>query len=133
VERDWRDRFVATPEVIAMWARYERAERGGEPLASAVYACLSLAQRRFGGRRALAEAVNVDLSVLNKLGELSSDIGDLCSARKFDEQSTLRTHTAGEAQWLKTTVRALIRRLGEYCADPNAALEPLTLAELPRT
>ncbi|MFO0572258.1 MAG: hypothetical protein U0263_41940 [Polyangiaceae bacterium] len=125
-------RFVATPDVIGMWDRYERAERGGELLASAAYACLSLAQRRFGGRRALATAVNIDLSVLDKLGELSSDVGDLTTARKFDGRSTLRAHTASERYWLQVTVRALIRRVGEHDADPNTALQPLTLAKLPQ-
>ncbi len=125
-------RFTATPDVIAMWDRYERAERGGELLASAAYACLSLAERRVGGRGGLSRALTIDRAVLNKLGELCSVVGDLGTARKFGKQATLRPHTAGERQWLQTTLRSLIRRVGEHGAAPNTPLQPLTLGDLPR-
>jgi hypothetical protein len=114
-----------------MWNRYERAAQGGEPLSSAVYACLSLVQRRFNGKRKVATALDIDLPVLDKLGELTATVGDFETARKFDDRSTLRAHTAAEVRWLHAAVRALIRRMAEYDADPKAGLRPLTLSDLP--
>jgi hypothetical protein len=124
--------FVAGPEVVAMWHRYERSQSGGEPLASMAFACLSMAQHFHGGRKALAARLGIDLAVLDCLGQLSSEVGDRSEARKFDQSATFRPHTPAEKEWIQAAVRVLILRMGERAAGPNAALPPLTMTDLPK-
>jgi hypothetical protein len=70
--------------------------------------------------------------VLDKLGELTSEVGDELSARKFDATSTKRPHTPAEQVWILEIVKLLITRVGEYEFDPAAPLKLITLADLPK-
>jgi hypothetical protein len=70
----------------------------------------------------------VDKSVLKKLSELSTNRGELSTARKVTRD--LKAFTNAERQWLEATVLALIRRVGEI-ASGHSPLQ-LTLTELPQ-
>jgi hypothetical protein len=69
---------------------------------------------------------------LDKLGELTSDVGDETSARKFDDRSTRRPHTGTERTWIEATVRMIIRRVAALDYDPSASVAQITMADLPK-
>jgi len=110
----------------AMWHRYSQYLEGRESIASMGYFCLSLLQRQAGGKSALAKQYNVGMDVLKTLGKLTSEVGDLKSARKLDQDSEVRAHTLEEVEWIKAAVKALIRRKAEYDFDPHSKLPEIT-------
>lgn len=124
--------FVASPLVETMWHRFEMFLDGREPLASMAYFCLSTIQADAGGRNKAAAKYHVDRGVLDKLGQLTSEVGDSSTARKIDSSSTLRPHTPQETEWMKCAVQTIIRRVGEVEASPTASRPRLTMSDLPR-
>ena len=78
-----------------------------------------------------ASMYHVDYKVLDKLGELATTLGDDIEARKLGPQSQLRAPTAQEVNWIEATLRLLVRRVGQYAADPQWAWPQLTMADLP--
>jgi hypothetical protein len=99
--------FAATEEVQQMWNRYCGWLHGREPLDSMAYFCLTVVEKRFGGRSEAARKLNMSKKVVERIGCLTSRLGD----RKA---TTLRPHTTAEQAWLVEAVRVLILRLGEY-------------------
>jgi hypothetical protein len=69
--------------------------------------------------------------VLKTLGTLTSDVGDLTSARKLEKTSQVRPHTEKEVAWIKAAVKMLVRRKAEYDHDPTAKLPQVTMNDLP--
>ena len=71
--------------------------------------------------------------MLDKLGQIVYSRGDASQARKFDEKATKIPLTQAEIQWLRQAIKSLIRRLGEYNQDPEAApsLPQITMDDLP--
>jgi hypothetical protein len=138
------DRFVASHDVQAMWTRWRAYREGRESLPSVAYFCLTLVElsmmrrasaagREIGLRQARREAASeysIDHSVLNLLGDLSSDIGDLVTGRKAHVKHP-RSHTVQERDWLIAAVKMLMRRLGQWAHDPTQLGRPVTLADLP--
>lgn len=122
--------FVASPDVETMWYRYEGYQKGREPLGAMAYFCLTLLERKSGGRDDAATQYRINRQVLGKLGALTSAAGDERTARKFTEES--RPHTPAEAAWIESAVRAIIRRVGEYAAAPGEQHPEITMADLPR-
>jgi len=120
--------FRADPDVLSLWHRYEGYKNGREPLAAMAYFCLTTIEVRYGGRRDASMALSVDPAVLNKLGELSTNRGDLATARK--KTADLRPFAVEEASWLETAIRALIRRIGEIASGHSPS--PLTMNHLPQ-
>jgi hypothetical protein len=43
--------FVAAPDVVTLWTRFEGFSKGREPLASMAYFCFSVLKFRYRGRR----------------------------------------------------------------------------------
>ena len=83
-------------------------------------------------RRAAASRYNIELSVLAKLGELTSERGDLTEARKTPVTGQPKPLSRLERKWIEAAVRMLIRRSGEYAATSGpAALPLLTMDDLP--
>jgi hypothetical protein len=129
-------RFVSSADVETMWLRLRRYQQGGEPLASMAYFCLTVIEASVGppekGRRLRAsQQYQIDIDVLNKLGDLSSDVGDAESARKW-LVTKKRGYTDAESVWLPATILKMIHRLGEYAADPNMPLIPIAMSDLPQ-
>jgi hypothetical protein len=98
------------------------------------YYCLSFLQWRIGtntARQDVAAQYHIDLDVLKTLGTLTSDVGDLNTARKLERTSQIRAHTDKEVAWIRGAVKMLIRRKAEYDHDPTAALSQITMTDLP--
>jgi len=118
-------------EVNAMWNRYQKSIEGEEPIASMAYFCLSLMENKAGGRSNAATMFGIEKDVLNKLGQLTSAVGDLKTARKGSATSSLRAHTPTEIDWMKNAVRECIRRMGNLHPLSVPAPHPLSMKELP--
>ena len=113
--------FIATPDVLSMWQRYEGYKAGREPAPSMAYFCLTvfeMAARSSDERAARKKAVSyfsIDFPVLATLGWLSTDVGDLSIARKAKLKAQ-RPHTPAELGWIDEVVPRLIRRAGEVAS-----------------
>jgi len=123
--------FAASPDVETLWHRYEGYLAGREPLLAMAYFCLSGVQWLAGSRTKAAARFNVCRSVLDRLGDVTSLLGDERTARKFVTGSDRRPLTPQEERWVEATVKMLIRRVAEYAADPDAPRAQITMAELP--
>ena len=122
-----------SPDVKTLWFRYQLYLDEHEQLSSMGYFCLSFIENKFKGRGKVAKECNVDISALNKLGMLTSAVGDYQTARKIDSNHTLRPYTNQEMRWIEEAVKKLIRRVAEYDFDPQASqkLPRITMADLP--
>ena len=131
-------RFRATPDVETMCFRYQQHLHDKETYQSIGYFCLSLMQWTTcianGARAETSRLYNIDRNVLDTLGELTSERGTPMNARKLDSSSVLVPLTDHEKQWIRETVKALIRRKGEYDFDPLTAssLKQITMTDLPK-
>jgi hypothetical protein len=123
--------FAASPTVMTLWQRYRSSCEGKEPLTSMGYFCLSVIQADAGGRRKAATKYQIAIDVLDKLGELTSEVGDEATARKLDQRSTFRPHTQGELNWIQEAVKRLVRRAGEIAANPTGPHVLVGMRDLP--
>jgi hypothetical protein len=128
--------FKASPLVELLWSRLQQHLDGKEFLTGTGFACLTLieaqASSRKGRRKKASVQYKIHIDVLKKLGELTADVGDELSARKFEAPSTKRPHTPAEQDWILEAIKLLIARVGEYDFDPAAPLKQITLADLPK-
>jgi hypothetical protein len=127
-------RLKPSLDTETMWHHYSRYLEDREKITSMGFYCLSLLQWRTGSkkaRQAVADQYKIQKDVLDMLGTLTSDVGDLTTARKLESCSQVRSHTVKEVEWIKAAVKALIRRKAEYDHDPAATLPELTLSDLP--
>ena len=124
-------RFMVSPDVETMWNRYEGYRAGREPLASMAYLCFTVLRASAGGNKETAKQYGIDLPVLKKLVSLTTEIGDPQTARKVPKGGFRRPHTEIEKKWIESVVRALIRRVGEWAADPDANRPKLTMTDFP--
>ncbi len=120
--------FALDADVETLWHRWEGYLAGREPLQAMAYFCLTLLEMH-GGRKGAVSRYAISSSVLNKLGELSTETGDGTTARKATAE--LRPLTGQERAWLEAAVKALIRRIGEVAASPRSNRPQLTMADLP--
>jgi len=127
--------FVVTADVESMWARWLGYRAKRESLPSMAYFCLTVVEASVGGkregqRRRAASDLNVDLEVLNALGELVSEVGAVETRRKAHLKQP-RPHTLAEEAWTIAAVKRLMGQVGEKASDPARLPGPLTLADLP--
>jgi hypothetical protein len=122
------DDFDFTADVEVMWTLYDRYIEGRERLLTMAYTCLTWLQYRVAGNNEkVAQEYNVNQEVLDHLGKLSSTLGAGAEARKKKRsESQGRDPTPKERLWLEATVRILIKRAGEYAADPKRAWPEIT-------
>ena len=124
-----------SPDVQVLWFCYQLYLEEHEQLSSMGYFCLSVIENKFKGkgRGKVEKEYNIDISVLNKLGMLTSAVGNYQTARKIDKNHTLRPYTNQEIRWIEEAVKKLIRRVAEYDFDPQASqkLPLITMADLP--
>jgi hypothetical protein len=120
--------FVASPDVVTLWNRYQGYREGLELLPAMAYFCLTLLTARGDGREGAAVMYRVHPEVLRKLSELTSVRGDEATGRKF--LADLQPLTPQESRWLEDVVRALIQRVGEQAAG-TAPLQQITMADFP--
>lgn len=120
--------FIATPDVVTLWNRFEGFKQGREPLAAMAYFCFTLVMYFYGETvDAASNVLAVDKNVLKTISRLSSTRGDLSTARKME--AGLKPLAATEAQWLEAAIRALIRRLGEIASGNTPS--KFTMTHLP--
>lgn len=122
--------ILADADVDMLWARFRQYKRGGEPLASAAFFCLTLLELRGGDRKRAAAHYGISFEVLRKLGELTGNIGDAKGARKAKVKHW-RPYTNREIAWTEACVKAIIRRAGELAAGAQN-LPTITIADLPK-
>lgn len=131
--------FVADTDVVAMWEQYERHKQGRDRLLPMAYSCLARLEHRarsYSGkgqkRQKAAKMYRVDSNILKKLGDLANTLGDEVESRKITPESALRAPTAEEVKWMEAALRMLIRRVGQYAADPQRPWPQLTMSDLPQ-
>ncbi len=126
------DSFVASPNVVAMWEHYKEYHAGRERLSDMAYHCLTVIETACGGNRQdTARRYAISRNVLDVLSHFASEVGDERTARKRVPGQTLRPHTPAEIAWVGDVVKAIIRRVGEWAANPNAARPQITLKDFP--
>jgi hypothetical protein len=118
-----------TPEGRALLARYEAYKAGSEQLTTVAYVCLSHLQDKAGGRKKGAALYLVDQDVLDRIGTLSSEHGDLSSARKIDSTSSRQPLNPSDIHWLETATRRVIKRISEIEAGED--LKQIKMSDLP--
>lgn len=122
--------FVASPEAENMWFRYDRCIHGGEPLTSMGYFCLTQLTTTAGNRNDAALQYSIESKVLSELGRLTTTRGNVTEARKVEAGAMLTDLTEAEKTWILSAVRALIRRKGEYDANPTGTFKRITMADI---
>lgn len=126
--------LLASPEVRSMWLRWRPYRAGRESLPGMGYYCLTVVVSIAGGssrahRQAAASKYAIDIDVLDKLGELTSEIGDEHERRK-EHATYRRPYTPEERGWITRVVLALIERVGRVAwstaTGGSVSLTPLT-------
>ncbi len=126
------DSFEASPDVVAMWEHYNEYHAGRERLTDMAYHCLTVIETACGGdRQEAARKYAISRNVLDTLSHLALDVGDERTVRKRVPGQTLRPHTPAEIAWVMDVVKAIMWRVGEWTANPNAARPQITLKDLP--
>jgi hypothetical protein len=124
--------FKLSPEVEMMFLRYRLYREGRETLRNMADWCLKVMEYSAGGRHEASEQYGVDYRVLRKLLELCWTKGDVDQARKLKGNSSNNQLKPAEREWIRTVVKRLILRVGEYAYDPVFKLQLLTMADFPR-
>jgi hypothetical protein len=128
------ERFLVSPDVETLWQRYEGYVQGREPLPGMAYVCQSFIEKVLArGQPDAANKYHIERKVLHTLGNLHSHRGDLTSRRKLEHERDRHEPplTPQEIAWMEAAVRILIRRVGEYAADPTAPWPTLSMRDLP--
>lgn len=125
------DTFMASPDVVAMWDRYEHFLAGKDDLlASVAWWCLVTIQGRNGGRQHAATRYAISDTVLETLARLALG-GDVKTARKRYPGQILRPHTSAEIAWMRCAIPRIIQRVGECAADLDAPWPEITMGDFP--
>lgn len=115
-------------DVKVMAYRYWLYRQDRDRLAAMAYFCLTVLETSSGQqkmrRKHAARKYNVDMAVLNKIGELTVSKGGP-DARKGD--GVTQKFTTSERMWIELTVKKLIRRAGEIADDPSQQLPAITM------
>lgn len=133
------EEFIASTDVRRMWLRWQEYQAGRESLPSMAYFCLTVVEASVGGsrqrqRQRAAAHFNVSLEVLNKVGDLVSEVGEEHELRKAHAREK-RPYSPEERKWIELVALALMRRLGEvaYRKATGIRLEmhfaPITMAD----
>jgi hypothetical protein len=126
--------FTVSPDVDTLWNRYEGYKQGHEPLPGMAYICQSFIEKVLArGRDDAVQKYHIEWTVLHTLGKLHSHRGDLTNRRKLEHERDRHEPplTPLEIAWMEAAVRMLIRRIGEYAADPTAPWPTLSMRDLP--
>jgi hypothetical protein len=124
--------FVVSPNVETLWNRYEGYRLGKEPLLSMAYFCLTCIEFAAGrSRPEAAHQYGISKKVLDTLGRLTGNHGDFSEARKYGPAYSSPSLTAEQRRWIDAAVRKIIRRIGEYDADPSRSRAQIDMGDLP--
>jgi hypothetical protein len=138
--------FLGTPLVRAFFEAHQSAITDRRMTAGAGYFVLTALKTRVrdpnwpekGGRARsdrVANELAIEPAVLDKLHELTTDVGNLSTARKITDKAELdaprRDHTGDELNWICEAILVVARRLGEWEANPHG-LAPIRMSDLPK-
>jgi len=125
--------FKITPDVISLYNRWIDYIEGREKILSMAYFCLTVIVNSAGvsknRRKIAALKYKIDINVLNTLGKLSSEYGDLATARKISKKGTLKPLSTQEINWIETCIKMLIKRLAQL--NSISTLQKITMENLP--
>jgi len=135
--------IAVSPDADVLWRRWRRyrAEKQESLLAAAYWALTVLEAapgvaapvkpRRSSKRRQTASAFfNVELDVLDRIGELTSTRGGDDESRKHEGRSA--PLSPAERQWLEAAFRALVRRVAERAYHGKPPPNMLRMSDLPK-
>jgi hypothetical protein len=91
--------------------------------------CLTVVEYSARGREGAADQYRIDLKVIRKLGELCSNRQDITEARKSNGPYGVTPLKPAEREWIKSVIKILILRVGEYGFDPNARMPQITMSD----
>lgn len=123
------------PDARSMYDRYVNYRSGNEPLLSMVYFCLTVFEYRFigqklGKRKNACRHYHIDEKVLDAVGNLTANKGDLSVARK--RAPCIVPLTRQEEKFLTKAVQEMVCRAAQVAADDSQNLPQITMASLPR-
>jgi hypothetical protein len=121
--------FVLTPDARTMHDRVLGSLAGRELLPSSAYFCLTVIESLVPSpkrRAAAARLLAVDIAVLDKLGELSSEHGGPMGRKA----AATKPLTQLQTEWLNAVLRKLILRVGQQ-ATGTTPLNQITMADFP--
>ena len=123
--------FTVTPDVETLWGRYKKyLDKKSDELLSMAYACLTFIEKKAGGsRKSAANLFKIDEPILNMLGNLTANRGDVKTARKFPKKGDLIPLSEKEKKWIEAAVKILILRMGELANIQMA--KSITMNDLP--
>jgi len=122
--------FALSPDVETMYLRYKAYQQQQESLTSMAYICLAVFELSAGGRRQAARRYRVSKSVLKTLSVLCTPISERVDViKKHVEFIPLSPQ---EKKWMVVTIKKLIKRVGEWTANPEGYFEKITLENLPK-
>ena len=121
------DHFRLNPDAESILLRYEGYLGGREALPAMAYFCLTLLEGKAGGRGKAVAMYGIHRDVLSKIGKLSTQRGDLQSARKASATQPL---SGAESAWLEEAMKTLVRRLGDTRSP--ASLRVVSMTDLPK-
>ena len=128
------------PDLSTMYTRLQGYFERKEYLPSMSYFCLNLLENsipkeystnRYRGSKARKKAAvryDIDLAVLNKIGELTAYRGGHFARKALGIKSDL---TRSEHRFLEEAVKMMIRRMAEVAYDPCRPLIKIALSDLP--
>lgn len=118
------------PDVQTMYQRYMGYRQGNKPLASIAYFCLtfleSLSGQNKNRRKAVAQKYQIDKTVLNKVGELSTKKGGQGARKAIGSD---KDFTKQERVFLEQAIERIIRRVAEKAHNPNNTFQKITSSE----
>lgn len=120
--------FVVSADVDVMLLRYKLYRQDRDRISNMGYFVYTVLTQSPGGKKEAAHLYSISQTVLRKLSELTTTKGGKDEGRKAPYGPP---YTAQERTWIDAAVKALIRRAGEYAANPHAVLPQITLKSLP--
>ncbi len=121
--------FNVTMIVEMLWNRYRQYLQGKEPLFSMSYFCLSALEKEAGNRKKASAKYDIDLKVLNSIGNISTNRGRAIDARKMPKNGFVPP-SQKELEWLPFATRQLILQFG--IVESGSKPQRLTMAKLPK-
>ncbi len=123
--------FSASPDAETMYLRYKAYRQNRETLMSMAYMSLTILETGAGNRKKASNLYNIEFTVLDTLGKLTSIKGGPTEARKFPKDGILKPLYHKEKEWIDAVIKALILRVGQYAHDPTAEFKQLSMSDFP--
>jgi len=122
--------FKVTPDVEILWRRYKKYLDGKAELLPMAYACLTFVETKAGGRESAAKLYLISNKILETLGNLTFNLGDDMTARKYHKKRNIKELSGKEIKWIEAALKLLIQRTGEL--ENIQLIQPITMNDLPK-